>query len=121
VALLRLFVLIIVVVAAVIAVDASWDKDSRSLMLRLRDEKELVAFVRDRALSLGQKAFQAVSETTSPKESLERTAGRESTPPAHVGAGGSGRVDKLTQEDRRALDRLIEERIRERGAPAGAN
>ena len=121
----RLLLVVLMVVAAVAAVDAQWNKDSHSLTLRLREKDEVIALIRDRALSLGEEAVRAASKATGSKETREGTLakGAGTPPPAHVGAPAAEILDDLTQEDRRALDDLIEMKIRESagGTPAGAD
>ncbi len=105
----RLGLLILIGIAAVVWVEPRWQPDERVLTLRLREGGEIVGLLRERARNLGQRAVRAVSEETSP--------------PA-VGAGvPTGSADTLTRDDREALNRLIEEKIREseRGKAAGAN
>jgi hypothetical protein len=123
--LFRLLLIVIIVVAALIAVDAQWNKDSHSLTLRLREKDEAISLIRDRALSLGEEAVRAASRATGSERAREGTLaeGAGTPQPPHVGAPASGILDDLTQEDRRALDDLIEMKIRESagGTPAGAN
>jgi len=113
--LLRLSVLILLVAAGAIWLEPSWHEDRRVLTLRVREGDEIVGLLRERALDLGRRVIQAAGERPAP---------------APVGAGTasatSGKVltpDKLTPEDRDALNRLIEEKIREneRGKATGAN
>ena len=106
---LRLGLLILIGAAAAVWVEPRWQPEERVLTLRLRVGDEIVGLLRERARDLGQRAIRAASEVTSP-------------PP--VGAGGpADSADTLTRADREALDRLIEEKIREneRGKTAGAN
>ncbi len=106
---LRLALLILIGVAAVVWVEPRWQPDERVLTLRLRDGDEIVGLLRERARDLGQRAMRAAS-------------GEPSPPP--VGAGvPTGLADRLTRNDREALNRLIEQKIREneRGKAAGAN
>ena len=114
----RLLILVILVIGAVTAIEARWNRETRALSLRVRDEKEIVAMLRDRALSLGERAVKAASEV-----GAEAVVTGSGTAPAHVGAARQQGLDRLTPEDRRALDRLIEEKMREKagGAPARAN
>ncbi len=106
---LRLSLLILIVGAFVVWVEPSWYANQRALTLRLRQGDEIVGLIRERARDLGQRAIRAASEAPSP--------------PA-VGAGPpSASPDKLTRDDREALNRLIEKKIREseRDKAAGAN
>ena len=106
---LRLALLIVLGVVAVVWVEPRWQPDERALTLRLRDGDEITDLLRERARDLGQRATRAAS-------------GEPSLPP--VGAGlPAGSADRLTRDDREALNRLIEQKIREneRGKAAGAN
>ncbi len=115
----RVVLLVILVVAAVVSVDSSWDEQTRAVTLRLRDGEEVAILLRRRALSLGESAIQAARGTGE----AERAAADPATRRPPVGAGGEASSDGLTREDREALDRLIEEKLREtpRAAPTGAN
>ncbi|MFQ5515673.1 MAG: hypothetical protein ACE5FG_14765 [Myxococcota bacterium] len=109
---LRLLLLALFVLAAVVAVEARWNGDSRALQLRLRDEKEIAGLLRDRALDLGERALRAARDVALREREAGESEGEPSTPavgaPARSAAG-----DQLTDEDRRELDRLIEEKTRE--------
>ncbi len=115
----RVVLLAILVVAAVVSVDVSWDERTRAITLRLRDSEEVTILFRRRAAGLGERAIQAVRGTGEAEEAAADVATRR--PP--VGAGGEASGDGLTRKDREALDRLIEEKLREtpRAAPAGSN
>ena len=108
---LRLGLLILLVLAAAIWVEAGWNAPQRTLTLRVRQRPEIVGLLRSQARELGQRAIRAASEATAPA-------------PAPVGASPvEAPRERLTRDDREALDRLIMERIREgeRDTPAGAH
>ncbi len=115
----RVVLLAILVAAAVVSVDVSWDEQARAITLRLRDGEEVTTLLRRRAGGLGERAIQAVRGTGDVEGAAADAATRQ--PP--VGAGGEASGDGLTRKDREALDRLIEEKLREtpRAAPAGSN
>lgn len=106
---LRLILLILFVLGAVVWVEPRWNEDERTLTLRLREGDEIVGFVQERARDLGQRVVEAASDES---ESPSVAAG-----PVDAAPG------KLMPENREALNRLIDEKIREsqRGTSAGAN
>ncbi len=107
--LLRLILLILIVLGAVVWVKPRWNEDERTLTLRLREGDEIVGFVRERARDLGARVVQAASD--------------ESESPSVAAGPSDAAPDKLTRDDREALNRLIDEKIREsqRGTSAGEN
>ena len=111
----RLILFTAVVLGAVLAVQADWDKENRTLILRLRNADDVVGLFREKALALGKKAVEAAAELPA-SEPLPAVS---SGPPQPGARPGGSFPDRLTPEDQRALDRLIEKKIREsRGGAA---
>ncbi len=97
----RLLTIVVLSFAAVIWVEPRWSSKDRTLNLRLREGAEIVAFVREQARLLGERVVQAAGE-------------KGKTPPVGAPpAKPASASDQLTTEDRNALDRLIERKLRE--------
>ncbi|MFI5315355.1 MAG: hypothetical protein ACHQ6T_06630 [Myxococcota bacterium] len=99
----RLLALIFLAAAAFVLIEARWSRESLTLTLRVRTAKELIATTQGRARELGERA-------------MERVVG-ESTPPVGAAPPGSPpqpAPESLRESDRAHLNRLVEEKSRER-------
>ena len=95
--LLRLLGLAVVLLAATVWVEPTLVPDQRLLILRLRDTSEVIQAARQRSRSWGARAADAVASPDTPD----------------VASKGPERAGELTEEERRNLDRLVEEINRE--------
>ncbi|HTO69579.1 MAG TPA: hypothetical protein VMR31_06925 [Myxococcota bacterium] len=97
----RLLLLVLLAAAAFVLVEARWSPDTLTLSLRVRTAKELVAATQGRARELGERAVEKLKNETPPVASAppERT---EPDP------------ESLRDSDRARLNRLVEEKSRER-------
>ena len=101
----RLLLLIVLAAAAFVMIDARWAPDSRTLTLRVRTAKELMGVAQGTARELGDRA-------------MRKVVGDEPTP--SVGAAPPSRreaesaAETLPASDRERLDRLVQEKTRER-------
>jgi hypothetical protein len=93
----RLLFLALLAAAAFVLVEAHWSRDSLTLTLRVRTAKELVASAQGTARQLGERAVDRVIAAT----------------PA-VGAAPAGEPEKLGEADRARLNKLVEEKSREK-------
>ena len=98
----RLLLLVLLAAAAFVLIEARWSRETLTLTLRVRTAKELVAATQGHARELGERA-------------MERVVG-QATPP--VGAGppqsAAPSPESLPESDRARLNRLVEEKSRER-------
>ena len=103
---LRVFLFCVAVTAGAVGVEPSWDRGARTLSLHVRDAAEIEVFLRRVGKGIAERAVAGVSADG----------------PAPVGAGPpkSRRIEKQravspehTDADRRALNRLVDEKIRE--------
>jgi cell division protein FtsN len=108
--LFRLIGIGVALAIAAVVIEPSWNANTHSLTLRVRSARECVAVVR--ALS-DRVASERVAEKPTRND---RAQARESQPPP-VAAGpvalDEKPQEKLTDQEREVLDRLIEEKIRE--------
>ncbi len=95
--LLRLLGLGVLFLAATVWVEPTVVPDERLLILRLRDTSEVIQAARQRSRSWGARAADAVASPDTPD----------------VASKGPERAGELTEEERRNLDRLVEEINRE--------
>jgi hypothetical protein len=98
----RLLLLVLLAAVAFVLIEARWTPESLTLTLRVRTGKELLAATQGRARELGERAMQRLES--------------KDTPP--VAAGPPARPDpepeSLRDADRARLNRLVEEKSRER-------
>ncbi len=96
---IRLFGLVVLVLAAAVWIEPTVQSDERLLILRLRRPEEVIQSARERSRSWGARAADAVRSSRTPD----------------VGAAAPDREsERLTGEEQRRLDRLVEEVSRER-------
>ena len=100
----RLLFLLLLVAVAFVMIEARWTPESMTLTLRVRTAKELIATAQGTARHLGERA-------------MERAVSSPETPP--VAAAPPGRPaepspETLRDSDRARLNRLVEEKSRER-------
>jgi len=101
----RLLFLIVLAAAAFVVIDARWAPDSRTLTLRVRTAKELMGVAQGTARELGDRAMQkAVGDETTPSVAAPPPARRDEESDAET----------LPASDRQRLDRLVQEKTRER-------
>lgn len=101
----RLLFLIVLAAAAFVMIDARWAPDSRTLTLRVRTAKELMGVAQGTARELGDRAMQKVVDEPS-------TPSVGAPPPARRDAESD--AETLPASDRQRLDRLVQEKTRER-------
>ena len=114
---LRILVILLAVGAAWIFVDAHWDKDARTLTLRIREASELVESVRDRSRELGRRVVDSDDDELPDVAAVPGDRELPAPPPAPrsalelpepaprlVGAG-----ERITSEEQARLDRIIAE------------
>jgi len=99
----RLLFLIVLAAAAFVMIDARWAPDTRTLTLRVRTAKELMGVAQGTARELGDRAMQKVVEGDTPAVA--------SAPPSRREVPAS---ESLPASDRQRLDRLVQEKTRER-------
>ena len=97
---LRLFVLLVAAGAAAIWIEPRWVASERTLVLRVRSADELVGAVRARSRELGREAAGKLGE-------------RLGLPDVASGKGEAEPAERISPEEQRRLDRLIEEKLRE--------
>lgn len=97
---LRWLLILIALLAAAVWVEPSWRAEERTLTLRLRANDEIVTLVRDRSRELGRRVVEAAVE-------------RRQTPAVSAPPAAQPDTDRITPEERRELDRLIERKLRE--------
>ena len=97
----RLLLLIVLAAAAFVIIDARWAPDTRTLTLRVRTAKELMGVAQGTARELGDRAMQRV---------VEDTPAVGSPPPRREEPA----AESLPASDRQRLDRLVQEKTRER-------
>ena len=98
----RLLFLIVLAAAAFVLIDARWAPDTRTLTLRVRTAKELLGVAQGTARELGDRAMQRVVEDGTP--AVASPPPRREEPAA----------ESLPASDRQRLDRLVQEKTRER-------
>lgn len=101
---LRLLLLILLAAVAFVLIEARWSPDTRTLTLRVRTAKELVAATQGTARELGAKAVERVVGGDTPAVSAP--------PPAAKPSGAE--AESLRDSDRARLNRLVEEKSQER-------
>ena len=110
--LFRLIGIGVALAIAAVVVEPSWNASSYSLTLRVRSARECVEVVR----ALGDRVAAERVVEKSKRDDRARARGSEVEPPP-VAAGPVALDEKpqerLTDEEREVLDRLIEEKIRE--------
>ncbi len=97
---LRLIVLLVAAGAAAIWIEPRWMASERTLVLRLRSSDELVGAVRARSRALGREAADRIGERIRLPDVASRD---EEAEPA----------ERISPDEQRRLDRLIEEKLRE--------
>jgi hypothetical protein len=102
----RLLFLIVLAAAAFVMIDARWAPDSRTLTLRVRTAKELMGVAQGTARQLGDRAMQKVVGD-------EKTPSVAAAPPPARREEESD-AETLPASDRERLDRLVQEKTRER-------
>jgi hypothetical protein len=105
---LRLLLVILCLLTAALWVDASWNSDQRSLLLRLREGSEIVEVLRDRSRALGSRVVDRVRGRL-PAVGASREKRKEAR---EQGSRVDG--EGITPEDQERLDRVIAETTRER-------
>ena len=99
---LRLLVLVLLAAAAFLLIEARWSRESLTLTLRVRTAKELVATAQGTARQLGARAMERVVGDQNPAVSAPPPAAAEPD------------RESLREADRVRLNRLVEEKGRER-------
>jgi hypothetical protein len=106
--LLRSLALIFLIALGAVWVAPHWDRDSRTLTLRLRDTDELFVTLRRAARALGEQVVDVASDEEKRKERVAPvSSGKRSAAPKSA----SPPAERLTREDRAGLDQLVEERL----------
>ena len=102
----RLLFILTLAFAASVWIEPRWNGESKELILRLRQPNEIFAVVREQARALGKRVVEAAGDQIEP------------APVSAPGPVERKLADELTADDRRALDRLVDRRLREseRGA-----
>ena len=98
--LLRTIVVLLLAAVLAVWVAPTWSRDDRTLSLRIRDSSEIRAAARSTARALGERMLRAGDE-------------RKRPPVAAAPRGDSAPTEKLTDEDRERLDKLVEKRLRD--------
>jgi hypothetical protein len=98
----RLLFLLLLLATAFVLVEPRWSPDSRTLTLRVRDAAELFGVLRSTARSLGDKAADRVMSGVSAPPPVA-----SAPPETHTG-------EEHSDEQRERLNRLLEEKTRER-------
>jgi len=98
---IRLLLLVLLAAAAFVLIEARWSPDSLTLTLRVRTAKVLVATAQGTARKLGARAVEGVVGNEPPAVSAP--------PPAR-----ESESESLRAADRARLNRLVEEKSRER-------
>jgi len=99
----RLLLLVLLAVAAFVLIEARWSPESLTLTLRVRTAKELVAATQGSARQLGERAMRRVVGDETPPVAA--------APPARPPEPAA---ESLRESDRARLNRLVEEKSRER-------
>lgn len=100
---IRLLLLVLIAAAAFVLIEARWSRDTLTLTLRVRTAKELVAATQGTARQLGERAMERVVGKGNPDVAAP--------PPSRPDAPDS---ESLRESDRARLNRLVEEKSRER-------
>jgi hypothetical protein len=100
---IRLLLLVLLVAAAFVMIEARWSPESLTLTLRVRTGKELIAATQGRARQLGERAMERVVRDETPAVAA---------PPPERAAPSD--TESLRESDRARLNRLVEEKSRER-------
>jgi len=98
----RLLLLVLLATAAFLLIEARWSPESLTLTLRVRTAKELVATAQGTARQLGARAMERVVGDKTPAVSAPPPAAAEPD------------TESLREADRVRLNRLVEEKSRER-------
>ncbi len=133
----RLFLIALIVLAASLWIDPDWNKDTRALVLRLREGDEISQVFQERAAKLGRRMIDAATEAGVPpvasgpnddsreeREEKAQKAPRESRSqvvpdwPNAESAVQALRDSEITNEERGALDQLINQKLSETGSNA---
>jgi hypothetical protein len=104
---LRLLLVIVCLLTAAIWVDASWNSDQRSLLLRLRDGSEIAQTLRDHSRAFGSRV---VSRVRDHLPAVGASPGKRKDARAEARRAND---EHITREDQESLDRLIAEKTRE--------
>jgi hypothetical protein len=99
----RLLFLLLLVAIAFVAIDARWSRETMTLTLRVRSAHELMATAQGTARELGERAVERAVESETPAVAA---------PPP--GRPGEASPETLHDSDRARLNRLVEEKSRER-------
>jgi len=112
--LIRFAFLLAVLAVGALAVDPHWSESTRTLTLRVRSANELLEVVGAQARALGQRVLDARNDRDPESGRTARATGEAAT--ADVAAGPIRRdeapIERITNEERSRLDRLIEEKTR---------
>ncbi len=100
---IRLLLLVLLAAVAFVLIEARWSPDSRTLTLRVRTAKELVAATQGTARQLGARAVERVVGEDTPQVAA---------PPPAKPSGSE--AESLRDSDRARLNRLVEEKSQER-------
>ncbi len=109
--LFRLIGIVVALAVGAVVVEPSWNEGDRSLKLRVRSVGECVAVVR----ALGDRVSRDRLARSDRSDEGDQDGGRESTPPVAAGPVSVEETPqaRITDDEREALDRLIEEKTRE--------
>ncbi len=106
----RLLLIVLVGAAAFIMVDLAWDKQTRTLALRIRSGEEIAAVVRSRGVRIADRLAEEL------REELPRAEFPADGLPPPVGAGPpkqAGLRERISADEQGALDSLIDQKTRE--------
>ena len=95
----RLLFLVVLAGTAFVLIEPRWAPETRTLTLRVRTPAELVKGVQGAARALGDKA-------------AERVAGAIADPPPVSAAPPESSAEQHSDEERKRLDQLVEEKTR---------
>ena len=109
--LFRLIGIVVALAVAAVVVEPSWNEGDRSLKLRVRSVGECVAVVR----ALGDRVSRDRLARSDRSDEGDPDGARDSTPPVAAGPVSIEEAPqaRITDDEREALDRLIEEKTRE--------
>ncbi|NRA01467.1 MAG: hypothetical protein HRU00_02585 [Myxococcales bacterium] len=110
----RLLLIVLVGAAAFIMVDLAWDKQTRTLALRIRSGEEIAAVVRSRGVRIADRLAEELREEL--REELPRAEFPADGLPPPVGAGPpkqAGLRERISADEQGALDSLIDQKTRE--------
>lgn len=100
---IRLLLLVLLAAAAFVMIEARWAPNSLTLTLRVRTARELVAATQGTARQLGERAMERVVGKGTPDVAAPPPTRADTPDP-----------ESLREADRARLNRLVEEKSRER-------